>query len=302
MKYDFVAGTGGIGAGEIFRLVGNATLGREESRSAELTGYRDYCKLHIILSYTGRLIGGKIPVFACGRVGNDDRGERLLCEMRAVNIRTDYVRVSPEPTKYSVCFLYPNGDGGNITSVNDACGKVSGEELKRDIEEITRRIGGRGIVLGAPEVPLAARLAFLKRARELGHTTVSSVLCDEATEFLSSDGAAVSDIIAVNSDEIRALGGGNEKAAEEKLFSQNPKLKLIVTRGKAGAEIADGNGRIFVKATETTVVSTAGAGDALLGGTIARLGEGENLEKAILTGRDLAAIAVASPHTIPDEI
>lgn len=34
MKFDWIAGTGGIGKGEIFRLIGDATLGREESRSA----------------------------------------------------------------------------------------------------------------------------------------------------------------------------------------------------------------------------------------------------------------------------
>ena len=48
MRFDWVAGTGGIGKGEIFRLIGNNTLGREESRRAVLTEYRDYSKGHII--------------------------------------------------------------------------------------------------------------------------------------------------------------------------------------------------------------------------------------------------------------
>ena len=135
MKFDWVAGTGGIGKGEIFKLVGNATLGREESRSAVLTDFRDYCKQHIILSYTARLVGDKIPVFACGKVGADERGVELKKEMEEVGIRTDFVEeTTTARTMFSVCFLYENGEGGNITTCNDACSTVTAEDLCRDLE------------------------------------------------------------------------------------------------------------------------------------------------------------------------
>jgi len=41
---DYVVGTGGIGSGVLFKLNGGHTLGRNESRLAELTNYRDYCR------------------------------------------------------------------------------------------------------------------------------------------------------------------------------------------------------------------------------------------------------------------
>ena len=49
LKYDYVVGTGGIGSGILFRFSDNITLGRNESRLAELMDVRDFCKLHIIL-------------------------------------------------------------------------------------------------------------------------------------------------------------------------------------------------------------------------------------------------------------
>ena len=44
LKYDYVVGTGGIGSGILFRFSDNITLGRNESRLAELMDVRDFCK------------------------------------------------------------------------------------------------------------------------------------------------------------------------------------------------------------------------------------------------------------------
>ena len=229
MKFDWIAGTGGIGKGEIFRLIGDATLGREESRSAVLTDYRDYCKLHIILSYVARFNRGKRPVFALGKTGSDERGRQLQKEMKKIGLDTRYVRESAAPTKYSVCFLYENGDGGNITSCNDACEQVTEEELISDLNEVLTEYGNRGIVLGAPEVPLRARLGLLKRAKEAGCMTVCSVLAEEAENFLSLKGAAVCDLLAVNADEAAAIGG--TEGCEKVLLRQNKDICILMTKG-----------------------------------------------------------------------
>ena len=105
MRFDWVAGTGGIGKGEIFRLIGNNTLGREESRSAVLTDYRDYCKGHIILSYPARLSEGIFPVYVCGRVGRDERGNELIREMKTEGVNTEFVKYTDDPTKYVYAYF-----------------------------------------------------------------------------------------------------------------------------------------------------------------------------------------------------
>ena len=49
--YKAMIGAGGIGSGMFFKLNGDHTLGREESRSGYFLDQKDYCKLHIISHY-----------------------------------------------------------------------------------------------------------------------------------------------------------------------------------------------------------------------------------------------------------
>ena len=80
MRFDFVYGTGGIGTGMFFTLAENRTLGREETRLAHLTDFRDYCKGHIILHYIA-VLARDCTVYPIGKVGRDHHGAGLLDEM-----------------------------------------------------------------------------------------------------------------------------------------------------------------------------------------------------------------------------
>lgn len=302
MRFDWIAGTGGIGKGEVFRLIGNETLGREESRSAVLTDYKDYCKAHIILSYPARLLPKKVPVFALGKVGDDDRGNALIGEMEAVGIQTRFLEKSKLPTKYSVCYLYENGNGGNITTCNDACGEVDAAYLLRTLNEIVSFYGGNGLVLAAPEVELKERMEFLSCAKKNGAMTVASVLAGEAEEFLDKGYARYCDVLAVNADEIKALGNGDGERGVRAITEQNKSAALIVTAGEKGAICRYGGKIKKIPALKANVVSTAGAGDALLGGMMAGLCGGLEIQEAVRLGAACASFAVESPHTIPEKL
>jgi sugar/nucleoside kinase (ribokinase family) len=92
---------------------------------------------------------------------------------------------------------------------------------------------------------------------------------------------------------------------------------LIVSAGRRGAwGLADG-AWTHTPALEVKVASTAGAGDALLGGTLAGLAHGlpltvpgpprlrladRPLESALDLGVLLAACSVTSPHTIHPDV
>ena len=301
MKFDFIAGTGGIGKGEVFKLIGNHTLGREESRSAVLTDFKDYCKAHIILSYVARLCGEVVPVYAIGKVGNDARDKGLIEEMNSVNINTEFVEKSDLPTMYSVCFLYENGNGGNITTCNDACSAVTGEYLITAIDELVVRHGSNGMFLAAPEVALKERFKGLIYAKNKGIYTVASVLTGEAEEFIDGGYAKYCDLLAVNEDEITALGKGEKDNGVKTLLAQNIALTLIVTEGKKGAKVYSDGKVLEIGAVDANVVSTAGAGDALLGGTIYGLSAGYCVEKAVTVGSVCSSFAVQSPHNIPSD-
>ncbi len=295
MKYDWIAGVGGIGRGEVFRLIGNHTLGREESRSAYLTDFKDYCKAHIILSYPAKLIGDKIPVYILGKVGNDERGQGLIEEMNSINLNTEFIEKSDKPTMYSVCFLYDDGNGGNITTCNDACSDVNFEFLKQNIDAIISRHGNNGLLLGAPEVALSERMKLLSYAKSKGVTTFASVLTCEADEFIANDYITSIDFLSVNSDEIKALT--NKKDIDDFIKKG---VTLIVTKGKDGLEYYSNGTKKEVKAVEAKVISTAGAGDALLGGIMSTYASGKEIKESITVGTYCSYFAVSSKHTIPD--
>src|SRR6476646_3636951 len=97
LVYDHIVATGGIGSGIFFLLDGNETLGRNESRMAQLLPYKDYCKQHIILHYISVLLGAKkdgaFQAYPIGNVGNDAMGQRLLHLMKAAGMDTSHVAV-----------------------------------------------------------------------------------------------------------------------------------------------------------------------------------------------------------------
>ena len=109
-------GVGGIGSGRIFAVKGDSTLGREESRSGSFLDAQDYCKLHIIAHYIQVLLGPGFLSLPIGFVGNDEPGRRLLEEMAQAGMDLRYVKIDAQaPTMYSICIMYPDGSGGNLT-------------------------------------------------------------------------------------------------------------------------------------------------------------------------------------------
>ena len=93
--------------------------------------------------------GSPFHVAPVGTVGGDEAGRRLLDEMRAVGMDTRFVRsVEGLPTLFSVCFLYPDGDGGNVTTIGDISvtvnGGDTGRQTAREIAQSLRRELRRG--------------------------------------------------------------------------------------------------------------------------------------------------------------
>src|ERR1700686_2614957 len=137
--YQQLIGVGGLGTGMFFEFEDNHTLGRNESRPGRLLDVKDYCKLHIIIHYVAKLLGARhsgspFHVVPVGNVGNDRAGHHVIEQMTGVGIDASHVRAIPAaPTLFSICFQYPDGTGGNITTSNSAASVLS----KSDIDGIT---------------------------------------------------------------------------------------------------------------------------------------------------------------------
>ncbi|HTY58745.1 MAG TPA: PfkB family carbohydrate kinase [Bacteroidota bacterium] len=306
-RYQALIGVGGIGSGMFFRLNGDATLGREESRSGYFLDRKDYCKLHIIAHYVRTLLGPEFHTVPVGRVGDDDIGGRLIEEMAEAGLETGYVeRTKGSQTLFSFCFIYPDGGGGNMTTSDSACSAVDPAYVLSARPEF-EKYANRGIALAAPEVSLEARGQLLELATQFGFFRAASFTSEEMPRVLRSHILETVDLLAINLDEAAAAVGlpvaGNDaqtiiEAAVNAFAKKNPAIQLSVTMGKNGSCCWDGNGVIWMPVRKVCVESTAGAGDAFLAGLIAGITAGLPLhaaqELATLTGGD----SVQSPHTI----
>jgi sugar/nucleoside kinase (ribokinase family) len=325
-RFRSAVGTGGIGTGMFFILEGNRTLGRNESRPCKLLPNRDYCKIHIILHYLSVLLGAgsgsRFRVYPVGSVGDDLAGRSLLLEMEAAGMDTSFVHVEPDKcTMQSVCFQYPDSTGGNISTTNSACSLVTPRQIDDCFSSLD--MAGREIMVAAPEVPLPARLALLNWGRRRGAYNAASLLTSEAKEFLQLEMAEATDLLSVNIDEAAALAGSRSGdsprdtavACYKKLVAGNPGIALIVTNGPHGCFACIHGMTESVPGLRAKVMSTAGAGDALLAGTLAGIAcglpliKGRNdevfaetpLASAVELGTLLASLSVTSPHTIHPE-
>ena len=301
---------GGIGAGILFALEGNQDLGRNESRSARLIDARDYCKLHIIAHYPAVLLanGGErgFRVLPVGKLGADDVGARLRREMTEAGMDTSLVEsVEGAPTLFSVCFQYPDGSGGNLTTADSAAAHLT----VADVDRSAPFLDSRSIALAAPEVPLEARLRLLELATQRGALRVASFTSGEIPEARKRGALVTVDLLALNEDEAAALTEGARAVADPASFlkatadafaARNPRGKLLLSLGARGAYAWDGRWH-HVPALPVAVKSTAGAGDALLGGTLTGLALGLPIESAVELGSVVAAFKLSSPHTIPPD-
>ncbi len=274
-----IVGTGGIGTGIFYRLEGNHEIGREESRLAHRLDRRDACKQHIILHYLAVLLRDlkrPVAVAPIGAVGDDEEGRGLCAEMAAVGMRIDQVRSVPDAATLSaVCYLFPDGSGGNFTESQSACERVTPAAIDRAWCAL-KPPRGRTMVLAAPEVPLSARRRLLERGRAIGAINVASLVTQEVGIGVRQGMLDLTDLLALNRDEAAALAGLPVSAGASKIASacaarlakKYPGLRVTITAGAEGAcGVAGGKVR-WLPALPAAVVNTAGAGDAFLSGVM----------------------------------
>jgi len=316
-----VIGVGGIGTGICFELQDNHDLGRNESRAGYLVDARDYCKLHIIMHYLATLLRSELPERAVhlvpvGKVGSDAAGTQLLFEMETNGLDVEHIEtVADAPTLFSVCFQYPDGSGGNITASNSAASKVTSEDVDR-----TRRLfeenRSRTLALAVPEVPVNVREHLIRVATEYGAFRVGAFTASELHALQNSDWLSLFDLIALNEEEASALAEDEfnplapdrflERCSSTVRCSDKQTL-IVITAGKHGAFGFDGERWTHSPAVSANVLSTAGAGDALLAGTLAALMMGapftneerfKEVNSALDFGCLFASYSTTSKHTI----
>ncbi|MES1211209.1 MAG: PfkB family carbohydrate kinase, partial [Acidobacteriota bacterium] len=162
---------------------------------------------------------------------------------------------------------------------------------------------------------------LLRLAGAKGALRVAGLASAEMPAALHLGFFAEVDLLALNQDEASALAqmpfdlGAPDPflaACSDRLRALQPGIRVVVTAGRNGAFGFERERWTHVPALAVPVASTAGAGDALLGGVLAALAvgfpfatpgtvgalPGRQVASALELGVLLSALKVTSPHTI----
>ncbi len=220
----------------------------------------------------------------CGRIGRDKAGQEIIEEIEKMGVNCQFVlKTKKAPTNHSVILNVPGKDR-TIIVYRGASGFLSKEDLP------WAKLKASWFYLA----PFSGELAKMSRilvdfARESG---IKVLLNPSRTQLsmrklLLKKIIAKSDILLLNQAEASELTKiPYEK--EEKIFRKLDKVCpgiVIMTKGKRGVSVSDGNNFYGAGSIKTKVVDKTGAGDAFGSGFLSGFIKSEgSIEYAIQSG------------------
>ena len=191
------------------------------------------------------------------------------------------------------------GKGSDMVAMG--ANELISEEI---IEEHIDQIQAADVVLAQLEIPVDIALYALKRAKELGKTTILNPA--PAVKLTGRDLSFV-DIITPNETEARVTIG---EFPDVEMTHREVALKLletgcgnvIMTLGGDGVDIHNREGSSHVASYQIEVVDSNGAGDSFNAGLTTALAGGADIEKAVAYANAVAGLCtkwetVPSYHT-----
>ncbi len=228
-------------------------------------------------------------------VGDDEFGVAARRLWAAEGVDDSHVVVHPgAATMVGFIIVEPNGENriviasGALDTLDEAA-----------VESFRSEIAAADIVVVSMEIPLAAVMAALRVAREVGTRTL---LNPAPAQPLPDDAWALIDVITPNQTEARILldvDDGDDLDLAERLQKLTD-AAVVLTRGGDGATIVDASGVTEVSAVRATaVVDTTGAGDSFTAALAVSLAAGDSLAVAARYAAAAGAHTVSIPGVIP---
>jgi ribokinase len=228
-------------------------------------------------------------VAAVGRVGDDLFGRRFLEALDREGIdRAGVVIDSGEGTGVASITVEPDGSNSIVQAP-----RANRRLDAADIGAGAAAIAGATVAMLQLETSMPAAIAFARAARDTG---VVTLLNPAPAAPVPGDLLALTDIIAPNEIEARALTGLDETGREgafsmaAALLSLGARGALITLGGDGAVACADGL-RLHGERFQVPVVDTVGAGDAFCAALAVRLAEGAGLAEALRFANAAGALA-----------
>ena len=230
-----------------------------------------------------------------GKVRDDQLGTVFRHDIRAGGVHFDTEpSTDGEATATSMILVTPDAQRTMNTYLG-ACGHLTPDDIRREDIETASALYVEGYLWDRPAAKDAVRKA-MTLAKECG-TDVALTLSDSfcvdrfRDEFLDLVENHV-DVLFANEDEIKSLYQVDSfEAAVEKL---RPSVKIAaLTRGAEGSVALTANEMVTVRAFDTEVEDTTGAGDLYASGFLYGLTSGQDLKTCAHLGA-LAASEIIS--------
>jgi len=242
-------------------------------------------------------ISGADKVAMAGRVGRDGFGDEVLDNLECNDVDVGMIVRANEPT--GCAFISVDASGENAITV------ASGANMAARAADVpAAAITAQTLLVLQMEVPFAQSLALARRTKAAGGTVVWNLapVPEKMSGAMVRDMLEATDYLVVNEHEaLDAAAALGEKPADFQAaaaeLAKAGHLTCVVTAGAEGAfAFAAGGKRIHVSAPKITPVDTTGAGDAVTGVLLARLGAA-NFGPAVLPDALGEAVEVAARVT-----
>jgi 1-phosphofructokinase len=179
---------------------------------------------------------------------------------------------------------------GTVTKVNEPGPLLSGAERDRLISAVASNLGGANWLVCAGSLPTGVPDDWYGELVELGRRHGVPVAVDTSGEPLTQSLHAHPDLVKPNVHELAELTGATPTTLEEVIEAANEVRRrgartVLASLGADGAVLVDADGALWGHAPVTNVVSTVGAGDAMLAGYLScRQGRTQALGTALQWG------------------
>jgi len=224
------------------------------------------------------------------KVGNDEIGERLIENLRANGVITDYV-FKEENVASSVAMIMVDLNGDNIIAVST----TADERLsKKDINAAREVIQQADIVLVQLEIPSETAIYAIDLASSLGK---KMILNPAPAKRLPAKTLSRVHILTPNIVELEKLGGKSIKSLDDAVLVARSLIELgidyvVVTLGARGAMLVSQKEYKVIPTLKVPVVDTTGAGDAFNAALAFSLSQEKNIEEAIRFANIVASLKV----------
>jgi sugar/nucleoside kinase (ribokinase family) len=234
-----------------------------------------------ILGLNGQLVA---------RVGNDDMGDFLRQKIASYGVTTDLIQIDESiQTSTSMLPIRPDGSrSGFFVPGTTETFAITEDQFDAVLDAKIIHLGGSGLLTAFDGAP---SLALLKRAKELGRTTVFDLIqATPETIACVKPLLPYIDYFVPSIVEAAAMAGEDDPAAVARWFKSQGVKNAVLTLESDGVWVDPEQGEPFqLPAHKIDVVDTTGCGDSFTAGIIVGLCKGWDIRESARFANAVAA-------------